>query len=71
MTEPTHKQQYLDALQTRRDIDVWLDKPRCCNCERYQPTGSTCTQFGIMPQDAAFAVHGSPCPSYQFDDIPF
>ena len=66
------KQQYLQALQTRKQIDAWLDLPRCANCENYLPaSGSTCKVFGPVPEDAAFTVHQNPCPHYTFDDIPF
>ena len=66
------KQQYLQALQTRNQIEAWLDLPRCANCENYLPaSGSTCKVFGPVPEDAAFKVHPNPCPSYIFDSIPF
>lgn len=66
------KQQYLQALQTRKQIDAWLDLPRCANCENYLPaSNSTCKVFGPVPEDAAFAVHTSKCQSYIFDNIPF
>ena len=66
------KQQYLQALQTRKQIDAWLDLPRCANCENYLPaSGSTCKVFGPVPEGAAFIAHQNPCPHYTFDNIPF
>lgn len=71
MTTPTAKQEYLQALQTKRDIERWLDLPRCTNCQNYSQTASHCPKFGPVPPDAAFAVHASPCPGYAFEDVPF
>lgn len=68
---PSAKQQFLQAQQTKRDIDQWIAKPRCANCDRYNPAGSHCAAFGLVPVEAAFVIHASPCPQYQFDSIPF
>lgn len=66
------KQQYLQALQTRKEIDAWIDKPRCANCENYLPaSGSACKVFGPVPEQSAFTIHQSQCPHYTFDNIPF
>ena len=73
MTTPlTAKQEYMSALQTQRDIQAWLDKPRCTQCERYDQITSNCQKFGPVPPDAAFVIHATPCPEYMnIDDIPF
>jgi len=72
MTTPlTAKQEYMSALQTQRDIKIWLDKPRCTACEHYDPIASNCYKFGPVPPDAAYSIHAAPCPEYVLDDIPF
>jgi len=70
-TSLTAKQEYMSALQTQRDIQSWLDKPRCTHCENYDNTASHCLKFGPVPSESAFVIHATPCPQYQFENIPF
>ena len=71
MSQSNAKAEFLQAMQTKRQIEDWVRLPRCANCERYASTGSKCDIFGSVPEDQVFVIHATPCPHYQFDDIPF